>query len=246
MTLLALVYDPEVTGQLTNINVNDTLYIESVNRIITYHHKNGKTYKAPQRLEDFEKSSILRYMKLVRLDHRNFIKVSAIHKFDRVTGMVYFFEDLNFGPLGHVAEKNREFLDLSLNLDHEPLEMYALVLNEEETELMNINIDDCLMIESVNRIITFHHKNGKTYHTPQKMREFSKSLILRKLGIVRLDHRNYVHLTYIKRFDVKNGLVYFEEDPKPFSKKAHVAGKYRSFLEMEMELMEESDKIVNR
>ncbi|NUU74642.1 hypothetical protein [Paenibacillus xylanilyticus] len=247
MSLLALVYDPDQNGQLTNIRMDDTLYIESVNRTITFHHINGKAYKSPQRLEDFDKSTFLKYMKLIRLDHRNFIKVSAIRHFVKETGTVYFDDDPNDSSLiGHVAERNREFLDLTLQTKDEPLELYALVIDEIQNELININIDDCLLIETVNRIITFHHKNGTTYQAPQKMKDFSNSRFLKKNRMLRLDHRNYIQLTYIRVFDIKNGLVYFEEKPKPWSKKAHVAGKNRAFLEMQLQMSDEDLLIVNR
>ncbi|SEB27490.1 LytTR family transcriptional regulator DNA-binding domain-containing protein [Paenibacillus sp. 276b] len=239
--LQALVSDP-ADGQLVNIKINDIIFIESVNRIITYHHKNGKVYKAPQRLEDFEKSIILKYMKLFRLDHRNFVKISAIKNYNKNDGIVYLnndYKNTNNKTFAHVAEKNSAFLDLSLGLVEESREMFALVIKEEDKDLININIDDCLKIESVNRIITYHHRNGCIYSTPQKMRDFSTSHALKELGIVRLDHRNLVNLNYIRSYDVQEGLVYFEKDAKPCSKNAHVAAKNRSFLKAHLELNNE-------
>ena len=233
MTLLTLVYDPDENGQLTNLKFNDILFIESVNRIITYHHKNGKIYTAPHRLEDFEKSIALKKMRLFRLDHRNFVKLTAIKTYDKKNGIVQFNTDNN--TFAHIAEKNSAFLNLSLGNIEETAALFALVIKEDK-ELININIEDCFKIESVNRIVTYHHLNGCIYSAPQKLRDFSFSRVLSSLGIVRLDHRNFVNLNFISFYDVQEGVVYFEKEPKLYSKRAHVAAKNRSFIETHLEL----------
>ncbi|MEK3987953.1 LytTR family transcriptional regulator DNA-binding domain-containing protein [Paenibacillus sp. FSL K6-3166] len=132
MTLLALVKDPDLPGQLTNISLEDCLYIETNKRVILYHHKNGKTYSSVSMLADLMESDFIKEMTFARMDNSNFVNLSKVKAFDSHEGCVFFESNPdNYSKRANIAQKNFSKM-------RQELEQGKLQLNTRETNSTNV------------------------------------------------------------------------------------------------------------
>ncbi|WP_235533334.1 LytTR family transcriptional regulator DNA-binding domain-containing protein [Paenibacillus sp. Leaf72] len=117
---MALVRHPEKPGELLNINIKDCWFIETVNRVITYHHADGKKYEAAQSFKDFEGSSHLREMKMMRMDNSNFVRIPAIKHYDQKSRTVFFENNVTeFSKMAYIARKNHTLLQNLMKSQHD-------------------------------------------------------------------------------------------------------------------------------
>lgn len=82
-------------------------------------------------------------------------------------------------------------------------------------DLITIDIDDVIYIESGERTVIIHTIDGEYYPLMPTLSTFEHHM--KKHGFNRLDRTNLVNTTKIKDFDESRSLVYFE---KPVTKKS--------------------------
>jgi DNA-binding LytR/AlgR family response regulator len=106
-------------------------------------------------------------------------------------------------------------------MEEQPMMIPVLkMVNEHETELVMLDLKEVLYINIEKRNIVYHTLEQKYVHlsTLSDMADH-----LTENGFDLLDKTNLVNMNKIKKFDSKQGKIYFEENPTRSSKFATVA-----------------------
>lgn len=93
-------------------------------------------------------------------------------------------------------------------------------------ELIALDLNDVVYIESYERTIRFHTLDGEYYPLQPSLSTYETHIS--QMGFDRLDRTNLVNMNKIKRFDEKRELVFFEDDYTINSKYGTVSSSSKS------------------
>ncbi|XEC93905.1 LytTR family DNA-binding domain-containing protein [Paenibacillus tarimensis] len=107
-------------------------------------------------------------------------------------------------------------------------------------ELITIDIEDVIYIETNERTMIIHTLDGEYYPLLPTLSTYEHHM--KQYGFDRLDRTNLVNTNKIKTFDEGHSLVFFEE---PVTKKSKYGTVSNSAKRMVKNLLEERDKTEN-